>query len=89
MIKHKETVIDRCIVAELNQIKKIRVLMEAREGSVGRWAINRGYFPEQVHMCLAGRRPYGEIREAIAAFVGIERETIDRAIDGPDAATAA
>lgn len=81
MTKHKQSIIDRHLVAELETVKKIRLLMEAREDSIGRWAINRGLFPEQVHACLAGRRPYPEIREQIADFLGVDREQVDAAID--------
>ncbi len=86
MARNKESVIDRHVAAEVPDTDKIRMLMAAREDSVGRWAINRALFPEQVHACLSGRRAYPEIRDMIAEFVGMSREELDAVLDAPAAA---
>lgn len=81
MTKGKESIIDRSVLEEVGAVRKIRLLMETREGSVGRWAINRGVFPEQVHQCLSAKRAYPEIRDAIAEWLGVDRSVIDEAIE--------
>lgn len=78
---HKNLAIDKHLARQLSGDKKIRALMDAKAGSVSRWAVNQGYIPEQVFMCLSGKRPYPEIRERIVADLSLDRSEVDHLID--------
>jgi hypothetical protein len=87
-MRNKNLAIDGHLARELSGDKKIRALMDAKAGSVSRWAVNQGYIPEQVFMALSGKRPYPEIRELIAADLELTREEVDRLIDSSAVAAA-
>lgn len=48
--------------------------------TVSSWARARGRHASEVWMTLSGARPYPEIRDEIAAFMGMTREDVDSEI---------
>lgn len=65
--------------------QKIRAMLMARGLSVAAWAAKRGIdHEERVHMMLGGRRPYPEIRDMLAADLGLTREQFDSIIPVPE-----
>lgn len=81
-------VLDRSIARALspaNGPDKLKALISALFGSVGRFAVMHGLFPEQVYMTISGARPYPEIRNLIAEKVGLDRAEVDQLIDSATA----
>lgn len=73
--------IDQLLAQEMSGPDKITALLKARGYSLSGFARLIRHWPEEVRMTVRGLRPYPEIREAIAAKLGISREEIDRLID--------
>jgi hypothetical protein len=86
MSRHKKNV-DQRMATELSGPDKLRALLSARAGSVSRWAVNQSFIPEQVFMCLSGKRPYPEIRDLIAKDLGLVRKEVDELIEASAATT--
>lgn len=72
--------------AEVNGRTTIRARLLARGYSVAAWARARGVaHEEQVHAMLSSRRAYPEIRDMLAADLGLTREQFDEVIPLPTA----
>lgn len=56
--------------------------------TVTSWARESGHHASEVWMTLSGARPYPDIRDKIAAFMGITREEVDSEIEAAMATTA-
>lgn len=68
---------------------RIRVMLLAKGHTIASWARAADIaHVEQAHMAISGAREYPEIREKLAAFLGLTREQIDELIDGPADQTA-
>ncbi len=72
--------IDRRMAEELSGTDKLRAMLTARHGSVGRWAVRNGFLPEELYMTLNGVRPYPKIRDRLAEDIGIDRAEVDALI---------
>lgn len=76
--------LDRRILDVLDGRERLKLLLKDRGLSVQDFAQKHNVWVEQVSMCLKGDRPYGEIRDALAAELEITRETVDAMIDGSE-----
>jgi len=91
----KRNTIDQLLASEMSGPDKITALLKARGFTLSGFAREIRYWPEEVRMTVRGLRPYPEIRVAVAAALGLDREEVDRLIDaspggnrGKDTATA-
>lgn len=64
---------------------RLRSSLLLRGLSVAGWAEVNGWHASEVWHCLAGRRVYPDIRDAIAGVLGVTRATVDRMIPDGDA----
>jgi lambda repressor-like predicted transcriptional regulator len=77
-----DNTLDRQMVQQLSGRDKLYALLRARGFTMASYARLRGFWPEQVKLTLYGRRPYPEVRSALAADLGLSRDLVDLAIDG-------
>lgn len=77
--------IDARVMRSLSGGEKLSLLLSKQAGSVAKWAIENRINSTEVYYTLSGARPYPRIRAKIARSVGLEREEVDRLIDGESA----
>ena len=78
----RNSVVKRAQIAEnLSGRDRIKVLLAALGFTVAGWARARGFHETQVWMCISGKRPYPEIRDALAEALGKPRAVIDALIE--------
>lgn len=73
--------IDKRVLSGLDGRDRIKLLLRERGLQLQQFARKHNLWIEQVSMCLAGDRPYPEIRDAFAAELDLSREAIDAFID--------
>lgn len=73
---------------DLSGREKVRVMLLARGFEIKEWAElpENGFSPSQMSMMLSGTRPYPEIREKLAAFLGLSVDQFNTLIPLPEAA---
>lgn len=59
-------------------------MFTAKATSAARWALENGFTPPKVSMCINNRRPYPDVRDRLAEFFEMERSEIDALIEGGD-----
>lgn len=73
--------VDRRVLGGLSGSEKIKALLAERGSSVKEFARTHGEWIEAVSACIRGVRPLSEIRDKLAADLGLPRAEIDRLID--------
>ena len=73
--------LDRRVLDVLDGRDKLKALLRERGLSVGDFARKHNYWVESVSRCLSGERPYPEIRDSLAADLGLSRAEVDDLID--------
>lgn len=74
--------LDRRIIAALSGRDRIKLLLRERGLQLQEFARKHNLWVEQVSQCIRGVRDYPEIRDALAAELGLTRTQIDELIDG-------
>lgn len=67
-------------VADLPKIDQLKMLISLRFDSVSRWAVVNQFLPEQVFMTLSGAREYPQIKERLAADLGMSADEVSEII---------
>jgi len=73
--------LDRRVLGVLDGRDKLKALLRERGLSVGDFARKHNVWVESVSRCLSGERPYPEIRDSLAADLGLTRAEVDDLID--------
>lgn len=74
--------IDLRVLGALKGRDKLKALLAGRGLTLTEFAEKHNVWVENVSRCIAGERPLPEVREKLAAELGIDRATIDHLIDG-------
>lgn len=73
---------DRRVLDAMSGRDKIKALLSERGMTLRAFAEKHNHWVEHVSRCLAGDRPFQEIRDALAHELEMERAEIDALIDG-------
>lgn len=74
--------LDRRVLGALSGADKIKALLKERGLELKAFAQQSGEWVQDVSACIRGERPLPEIREKLAAELGMSRQAIDQLIDG-------
>jgi hypothetical protein len=73
--------LDRRVINVLDGRDKLKALLREGGLSISDFARKHNYWTENVSRCLSGERPLPEIRDSLAAELGLDRTAVDELID--------
>jgi hypothetical protein len=73
--------LDRRVLGVLDGRDKLKALLREKGLSISDFARTHNYWTENVSRCLSGERPLPEIRDSLAAELGLSRPEVDDLID--------
>lgn len=80
--------VDRRVLDAMGGREKLKLLLSEKGLTLKQFAEKHNEWVENVSRCISGERPLPEIREKLAAELGIDRGMVDTLIDGPKARSA-